>query len=251
MNAKPSFCDLEFDAEKGDYCELVYLDGIARGDGRRRRVLINGEPAGFGPDAEADLVMGILRFEMLDFLLLTERPDGIRPDFIGGPPPNLFVGAVVRTQADAERLLPGVAARGAPWRPWVVVRGEVDLASVKFDRHTQMDVVSGGGQSKRSMLQSIPNCWCRPLEWVVVWGDGEPLHPRWLGEVADSCELNSVPLWFEGWGRWCHWSQTTSEVAAEIGAHADGPIDLGSERSGRLFAGREWNEVPKAVEVSP
>ncbi len=107
------------------------------------------------------------------------------------------------------------------------------------------------------------------LNWVICGGEtgpgSRPMHPDWVLNLRDQCQVANVPFFFKSWGDWVHKSQV--EVGLWVGPHYHHHrLDLfdfdlmvrekffdpkpglvwkvGKKRAGRLLDGREWNEFP-------
>jgi protein gp37 len=111
---------------------------------------------------------------------------------------------------------------------------------------------------------------CNPaLDWLICGGESgsnaRPMHPRWARLVRNQCQETETPFHFKQWGEWAPCYEVTegwwclseadgNEIRTRI------PNDtlivrnewddsqmarVGKKRAGRLFDGREWNEMPK------
>jgi len=79
---------------------------------------------------------------------------------------------------------------------------------------------------------SVVNAWasCRGCRldphphWIVVGGESgpgaRPMHPNWVRQIREECQLSGIPFYFKGWG------------------------GRNKKAAGRLLDGREHNEVP-------
>jgi len=108
------------------------------------------------------------------------------------------------------------------------------------------------------------------IDWVICGGESgpkaRPMHPDWARSLRDQCQADGVPFMFKQWGEWTPGENVervrgTVDTAflcsdgwriyplnlATDGGHVDDQPDLyrvGKKAAGRLFDGREWNEVP-------
>lgn len=157
--------------------------------GRRQRVFCasladvfdNAAP----PSARRDLAKLIRETPDLDWLLLTKRignAAGMLADmFPGGMPANVWVGATVVNQAEADRDVPKLLAVPARVR---FLSMEPLLGPVDFD---PCDLVR--------------------LDWIIVGGESgtaaRPMHPAWARSLRDQCSIaGGVPFLFKQWGEW-------------------------------------------------
>ena len=160
-----------------------------------------------------DLFDLIRRCENLDFLLLTKRvgnvtrmlqelasmlrsEHGACADLLawieqwlaGNPPPNVWLGATVVNQEEADRDIPKLLAVPAAKRflSMEPLLGPVDLNYVRQRI-----------QAQRSQLARAINgeTW---LDWVIVGGESgpgaRPMSPDWARSIRDQCEEAGVPF---------------------------------------------------------
>ncbi|MCL4867817.1 MAG: DUF5131 family protein [Anaerolineae bacterium] len=40
------------------------------------------------------------------------------------------------------------------------------------------------------------------VDWIIVEGGSEPVHPAWVRAIRDACALFDCAFLFEGWGEW-------------------------------------------------
>lgn len=194
-----------------------------------------------------DLATLILDTPNLDWLLLTKRISNagamLGEMFLDGSADNIWIGATITNQAEADRDIPKLLDVPARVRflSMEPLLGPVDL---NYTRHRI--------QARRSQPARAINgeTW---IDWVIVGGESgpgaRPMHPDWARSLRDQCQAASVPFLFKQWGEW---------------APADGPAfmanggkrsDLyvctwgemartGKKAAGRLLDGRTWDEFP-------
>jgi len=211
-----------------------------------------------------DLFRLISETPNLDWLLLTKRI-GNAIDMIGDallqeprlkagecraaswPWPNIWLGATICTQEEADRDIPKLLAVPAAKR---FLSMEPLLGPVDLERpRPGPDMDQGGG-----------NMICQPwliqsgIDWIIVGGESgsnaRPMHPDWVRSLRDQCEAAGVPFFFKQWG----WFRPTTadfvvddrQVCAVIHRFDDGQrmAKVGKKAAGRLLDGREWNGVP-------
>jgi len=44
--------------------------------------------------------------------------------------------------------------------------------------------------------------WAERVDWVIVGGDTDPMHPDWARSIRDQCQVAGVPFFFKQWGEW-------------------------------------------------
>lgn len=249
--------------------------------GRRQRVFCASLADVFDnavdPQWRADLFALILATPALDWLLLTKRIGNVSamlPEaVVGGElPSNVWLGATIVNQAEADRDIPKLLAVPAAKRflSMEPLLGPVDL--------TNLVQKSGPGEHHFSAL----DCDVDPADdewggatvnWVIVGGESgpgaRPMHPDWARSLRDQCLTAGVPFLFKQHGEWAPGSGDFGGGAFKTAAvdmkgrivrggyevpdypkgstSADGwaMVHLaGKKAAGRLLDGREWNEVP-------
>ncbi|GAA4218717.1 protein gp37 [Sagittula marina] len=156
----------------------------APGGGRRHRVFcasladVFDNHRSIQPEWRADLWRLIRRTPYLDWLLLTKRPQNIArylPEDWGNGYPNVWLGATVESQKEADRLAHLTAV------PAVVhfLSMEPLLGPVDLSQH-----ING-------------------LEWVITGGENgsayRPADPDWFRSLRDQCATADVPFLFKQW----------------------------------------------------
>lgn len=204
----------------------------------------------------------------LDWLLLTKRPEFIRPilegllmsislvnsgsDMLpmeewpvaerelarwlsawlrGTPPANVWLGTSVESQEQADRRI--VALAGVP-------------AAVRF-------------LSCEPLLEAVDlTRWANifRIDWVIVGGESGPkaraMHPLWAESLRDQCQEAGVAFFFKQWGEYEHFCMTlATEPTGEptkffVFADGYGMRRVGKHVAGCLLDGRTWDEVPTA-----
>jgi len=233
-----------------------------------------------------DLFDLIRRTPNLDWLLLTKRIGNARPmiataaaavehddSFVcpwttKAPWPNVWIGATITSQTEAERDIPKLLAVPAAKRflSMEPLLGPVNLTDVPMPEsghgHHEFSPIITGSALKRAQ-------WHKPsIDWVIVGGESgpnaRPMHPDWARSLRDQCQAAGVPFLFKQWGEWVDADHGPNDDAAYEGksdcwAHIEGGhhsgemgVDffntypmyrVGKKAAGRLLDGREWNEV--------
>lgn len=240
----------------------------AEAAGRRERVFCASLADVFDnqvPDAwRADLFWLIHNTPSLDWLLLTKRignaADMMRDGLLAidptgewpAPWPNVWVGATVVDQAEADRDIQKLLAVPARVR-FLSIEPLIGPVSIQAAIN-RMPWRIGGGDAE--------------LHWVIVGGESgpgaRPMHPDWARNLRDECAAADVPYLFKQWGEWHPACGDTSQVRLavpkhggvafqiEAGEHAR-MFDLldrcqmhriGKKAAGRLLDNREHNDFP-------
>jgi protein gp37 len=223
--------------------------------GRRQRVFCASLADVFDNDVDPswrrDLFNLIRATPKLDWLLLTKRignavrmlpwaNEGAPGNMVAGGMiwPNIWLGATVVNQEEADRDIPKLLATPAARRflSMEPLLGPVELAD---------NWLYGAGTDEPR------------VDWVIVGGESghgaRPMHPDWARGLRDQCEAAGVPFLFKQWGEWCPWGQQPAAYT--------GPFDhtkasfqdfgegarmerIGKKAAGRLLDGRTHDGVP-------
>lgn len=212
------------------------------------------------PAWRADLLMLIRATPNLGWLLLTKRVGNVMPllreaedlqraqdrldgwewlhDWTcGDAPRNVWLGATIVNQAEADRDIPKllqVPAR-VRWLSMEPLLGSVNLTSWI------------GGHTGLTGYRVDPEP--RWIDWIVVGGESgpgaRPMNPQWARDIRDQCQAAEVPFLFKQNGEWV----SVSEVAGpgEIYEFPDGRSvrRVGKKRAGRTLDWRTWDGYPE------
>lgn len=212
--------------------------------GRRQRVfcasladVIDNEVPG---QWRADLFSLIAATPYLDWLLLTKRIGNVKAMLDGlahlgttdsvldrMPLPNVWIGATICNQEEADRDIPKLLAVPAAKRFLSIepLLGSVDLSAhiappdLPFfmagtplcrDLPSKVGCTRTGPHYPREFgcrWSKIDNGGSLPtLDWVIVGGESgpnaRPMHPDWVRSLRDQCQAADVPFLFKQWGEW-------------------------------------------------
>ncbi|WP_025992361.1 phage Gp37/Gp68 family protein [Burkholderia thailandensis] len=184
--------------------------------GRRQRVFCASLADVFdnavNPMWRVDLFELISNTPNLDWLLLTKRIGNAR-DMISNvlgsimrderewPWPNVWLGATIVNQAEADRDIPKLLAVPARVRflSMEPLLGPVDLRFHIYSEPTGNFRTHGG---KRQLELRRPADG--GLHWVIAGGESghgaRPMHPDWARSLRDQCAAADVPFLFKQWG---------------------------------------------------
>ena len=195
----------------------------------------------------ADLFDLIAETPNLDWLLLTKRPQNVKPYLIDAGrgfrdlPPNVWIGTSVEDQATANERIPHLLAIPA---------------QVRF---LSMEPLLGPVDLRLSDAWLPSDCYelRERLHWVIVGGESggsaRPMHPDWVGSLCNQCEAAGVPFFFKQHGEWLEFGADAAPGSAPIDTtrtprhtFPDGTLmfRVGKKRAGRLLDGRTWDELP-------
>lgn len=244
--------------------------------GRRQRVFCSSLADVFDNEVPSswryDLFNLILSTPSLDWLLLTKRIgnaarmiDEVLPESMKSLPPehplawpwpNVWLGATITSQAEADRDIQKLLAVPARVRflSMEPLLGPVDLTSIRQllegESYTEGNVLV-----RKSTLERGAD---RPsVDWVIVGGESgpgaRPMHPGWARSLRDQCQAAGVPFLFKQWGEWIPAGQSAAARVANGFApikefqHLDGwrMQRIGKKAAGRLLDGVEHNGFPE------
>ncbi len=166
--------------------------------GRRQRVFCASLADVFDnavdPAWRADLFELIKATPDLDWLLLTKRIGNVAnmlpvPFDFAAHYPNVWLGATIVNQAEADRDIPKLLATSAAVRflSMEPLLGPVDLSELQL------------GLPVNAWLT-----WLDGLDWVIVGGESgpgaRPMHPDWARSIRDQCAATGVAFLFKQWG---------------------------------------------------
>lgn len=217
----------------------------------------------------------------LDWLLLTKRPQNIRkflPISPHGPRPNIWLGTTVENQLEAERRIPHLLEVKAAVH---FVSAEPLLGPVDFTRinvtklhasTAEMNALTGETWLAGNAGESSTTFQHAKIDWIIVGGESgphaRPMHPQWVRDIRDQCEVAGTAFHFKQWGEWapgeCAKSEPTrTEITASmengewqfgkltvkqsLELHRDDEPDLyrlGKSKAGRWLDGVEHNGEP-------
>lgn len=256
--------------------------------GRRQRVFCASLADVFDnavdPQWRADLFALIAATPNLDWLLLTKRIGNVAPmlaDLAHGsdpdlplldmmPLPNVWLGATITSQAEADRDIPKLLALPARVRflSMEPLLGSVDLGlqCENWTNDIVMDPETGARECCKACDYTGIN---NNIDWVIVGGESgtgaRPMHPDWARDLSDQCAAAGVPFLFKQWGEWVPRGPASmgyplvdgvprirltdlGENGSDLGAEGDNHTWMqraGKKVSGRLLDGRTWDEVPE------
>lgn len=224
--------------------------------GRRQRVFCASLADVFDnavdPEWRDDLWRLIEQTPNLDWLLLTKRignVDNMLPvpfDF-DRLYPNVWIGATVVNQAEADRDIPKLLATPAAVR---FLSMEPLLGPVEFSNVSRRsDAVKVLGQRALG-----------GIDWVIVGGESgaaaRPMHPDWARSLRDQCAAAGVPFLFKQWGEHAPNNRTMAEVEASERGYTFVPYSMtqpypmeamdrvGKKAAGRLLDGQQHDGFP-------
>ena len=204
----------------------------------------------------ADLFHLISETPNIDWLVLTKRIGNMTsmvpawwqdpeawPGSGGVAHHNVWLGATVVTQEEAERDIPKLLATAAA-KHFVSIEpmlGPIDLRNLllrddedevqtldALTGHGGITLASGSGRSTQDV----------PLDWVIAGGESgggaRPARPEWFRALRDQCAAAGVPFMFKQWGAWAPAASFPYEMQR-----------WGKKLTGRSLDGRVYDAFPE------
>ncbi|MBB3006021.1 phage Gp37/Gp68 family protein [Cupriavidus alkaliphilus] len=223
-------------------------DAFFAAHGRRQRVFCASLADVFdnavGNTWRAELLALIWRTPNLDWLLLTKRIGNVpalmeectEPGKDWELPPNVWLGATITSQAEADRDVPKLLATPARVRflSMEPLLGPVDLLK-------NGDTLCRCDGCLRMASEYPESAGLQRIDWVIVGGESgagaRPMHPDWARSLRDQCAAAGVPFLFKQWGEWRHMdveeqrSNLDAVVRGRTTAWPDGTIGFGDFRA--------------------
>ncbi|TAM00373.1 MAG: phage Gp37/Gp68 family protein [Paraburkholderia sp.] len=270
--------------------------------GRRQRVFCASLADVFdnavNPAWRADLFELIAKTPKLDWLLLTKRIGNVvsmieeaaeyrrELDRLheGKLPANVWLGATIVNQAEADRDIPKLLRTPAhvKFLSMEPLLGAVDISdwlvpsafhcATGFRQGTGMEAGYCGTCAGHAE-DPIHDPECHDfIDWVIAGGESgpraRPTHPDWIRSLRDQCAAAHTPFLFKQWGEWRSVPDSLHEQ--RDAARADGWISisgvfhdsnderqptqgarnvvrLGKKRAGRMLDGVEHDAFPLPV----
>lgn len=166
----------------------------------------------------ADLFALIESTPNLDWLLLTKRIGNVGrmiPDrWSVTLPSNIWLGATVCNQAEADRDIPKLLAiktLGIRFLSIEPMLGPITLTSevsIPPDENGPWRVgyMAGPDDGKTSLSVSREEALKDAINWVICGGESgpnaRPMHPKWVRNLRNQCAAAGVPVLFKQWGEW-------------------------------------------------
>ncbi|MDO9707989.1 DUF5131 family protein [Paracraurococcus lichenis] len=211
--------------------EPLRWNRAAQQEGRRRRVFCASMADVFEDRRDLDpwrerLGALIAETPMLDWLLLTKRPDraaALAP-WRDAWPENVWLGATVETQLWAERRIPALASVPARIRflSCEPLLGPLDLSA-----------------------------WlkARAVHWVIAGGESgpraRPSNPVWFRSLRDQCIQTQVAFHFKQWGSWAPAEANAHLMPRTVGKAGQlSLVRLSKAKAGRVLDGQIWDQLP-------
>lgn len=173
---------------------------------------------------------------MLDWLLLTKRPENIGKmvPWTTDWPENVWLGTTVETQKYADERLPHLLKHRAKVR---FLSCEPMLGPVNLKKWIK--------PNKKTGLQGI--------DWVIAGGESgpgsRPMNPNWVRQLRDHAQSAGVPYLYKQWGQWAPKDHLAPGITG-TSTLVDGieMVRLKSKKNvDRSLDGVIWDEYPNSA----
>jgi protein gp37 len=167
------------------------------------------------------------------------------------PPKNLWIGATIVNQEEADRDIPKLLATPA---------------AVRF---LSMEPLLGAVDVSRWLCpwSHTENRYGERVDWVIVGGESghkaRPMHPDWVRSLRDQCAAAGVPFLFKQWGEWqpdfypvSHMHMTEKSMFVNLDGSTNYGIGnagcavvnkVGKKEAGRTLDCRTYSEYPESA----
>jgi len=178
--------------------------------------------------------------------------------------PNVWVGATICNQAEADRDIAKLLSTPAAKRflSMEPLLGPVDL------RRAWHGETALGGTCPGRHVPAMKGVARASIDWVIVGGESgpqaRPTHPDWVRSLRNQCAEAGVPFLFKQWGEWApHTLHPGGDEGGDLrcghvrylpgdGREADGTFRkgdaavarLGKKAAGRMLDGKSHTEYP-------
>ncbi len=188
--------------------------------GRRPRVFCASMADVFdkdAPDADRARLWRLIKdTPQLDWLLLTKRignawkmlPPEWTHSLVPRMPDNVWLGATVIDQAEADRDIPKLLDLPARVR-FLSIEPMLGPVEIRGHRESCGDCDPCiGGHPEQCAVSSYFTGALHPdgIHWVIAGGESgphaRPAHPEWFRSLREQCAAAGVPFHFKQWGEW-------------------------------------------------
>lgn len=132
------------------------------------------------------------------------------------PLPNVWLGTSVEDQPAADERTPWLLRTPAAvrWLSCEPLLGPVNLTRLHHEGLVNVDALHG----RHGVLRPLGGANER-IDWVVAGGESgpkaRPMHPDWVRDIRDQCQVAGVAFFFKQWGEWIPTGERDSWSAAK------------------------------------
>lgn len=267
-------------SKQGNWDRVVTWNSKARDAGIRETVFVASLADVFDthnsilPEWRADLAALVKKCENLDFMFLTKRAGNVEKllgkMFPEGAPGNLWIGATIVNQEEADRditkLLDAKYACGirVAFLSIEPMLGPIDLTSLGTSGNlSRLNGLTGDIFFKDPQTQKLDFCigGKKHIDWVIVGGEtgieARPMHIDWARSLRDQCAEAGTPFLFKQWGNWFPYGEMDASGAMNsvtrgekhgVWHEWDGEVGFSvyfdKKIAGRFLDERTWDGLP-------
>lgn len=262
---------------EAELCGCPSCNSIGNLNDARRRVFCASLADVFDNEVDPawrrDLFNLIVSTPALDWMILTKRignaarmieetlPENMKAlpqdHPLAWPWPNVWIGATICNQKEADRDIPKLLEVPAAVRFLSIepMLGPVDLQPWLENGHPSDADIQHPTHGMHYLRYGTPQ-----IDWVIVGGESgpeaRPMHPDWARSLRDQCAAVGVPLLFKQWGEWAPEKDIADDGSpfadsfrrnAEIHLFDGGErvYRVGKKRAGRLLDGTLHHAFPE------
>ena len=167
-------------------------------------------------------------------------------------PPNVWLGATVVNQDEADRDVPKLLNTPAAVRFLSI---EPMLGPI-----TLLDPDDDDGEPRVNWLRGFDGSdpGIPALDWIIAGGESgpqaRPSHPDWFRSLRDQCVNAGVPFLFKQWGEWHPLGQAMADGCINAKGSprswhqfedCEAVENVGKVPAGRMLDGRTWDQFPQ------
>lgn len=172
-------------------------------------------------------------------------------------PANVWLGATVVNQAEADRDVPKLLAVPARVRFLSI---EPMLADIRLGSWLQLSPSSAFLAGK--VTADMP-AWTRigstRLDWIIAGGESgphaRPMHPDWIRSLRDECAAAGVPFLFKQWGEFGEFVNEEHYTHGGEEKHAHAWVDRSTGEHGKVWLVDDdgmwsnWTGDPRSADI--
>lgn len=169
----------------------------------------------------------------------------------GSPPANVWLGATMVNQDEADRDIPKLLQVPARVRFLSIepMLGPIELRTRGYFNYCERPDRTGYADGTHVLRP--------PLDWVIAGGESgpgaRPAHPDWFRSLRDQCAAAGVAFHLKQWGEWAHCDQPgvdmlgTEQSPLHRWADLDYSVRIGKKAAGRLLDGVQHDWFPEVA----
>lgn len=208
---------------------------------------------------------------MLDWLLLTKRPQNIAEMFPAAwreePRPHVWLGTSCEDQKRADERIPPLLRVPAAvhWLSCEPLLGPItfnlmeEAGNAHGDGAVYHDLLTGRRWMRDGVEKALPGT--AGIDWVSTGGESgagaRPMHPDWARQIRDACQAAGVAFFHKQNGAYRPVTDTDDDDSAlHVGQFTDTRdyypnersvrlVRVGNKAAGRELDGRTWDESPR------